>query len=133
MPPKPSTWPSRIFTVKNARTTMRSCPPRSTSSSSTSIQCRPKLASIHSAAMSAISSAPTAEKFSKTTSENPTPDKAKKLAAGFHTHVLSGSPEDTDVFHVLTQDPRMPEIVATPHFVFKILVDGAITVEKTRN
>ncbi len=69
----------------------------------------------------------------KTIIENPTPDKAKKLAAGFHTHVLSGSPEDTDVFHVLTQDPRMPEIVATPHFVFKILVDGAITVEKTRN
>jgi len=59
-------------------------------------------------------------------------DKGKKLVAGFHTHVLSDLPEDTDVFHVLTQDPRVPEMVGTPHFFFKILVDGAITLERTK-
>jgi len=64
--------------------------------------------------------------------ETPPPDKGKKLVAGFHTHILSDLPEDTDVFHVLTQDPRTPEMIATPHFVFKILADGAITIEKTR-
>jgi hypothetical protein len=59
-------------------------------------------------------------------------DKGKKLVAGFHTHVLSDVPEDTDVFHVLTQDPPLPEIIGTPHFLYKILVDGTITIEKQK-
>ncbi len=59
-------------------------------------------------------------------------DKGKKVVAGFHTHVLSDLPEDTDVFHVLTQDPRVPEMVGTPHFLFHILSDGTITVEKIK-
>ena len=58
--------------------------------------------------------------------------KGKKLVAGFHTHISSDLPEDTDVFHVLTQDPRAPEMVRTPHFLFKVLVDGAITIEKAK-
>jgi len=68
----------------------------------------------------------------KTILETPPPDKGKKLAAGFHSHVLSDLPEDTDVFHVLTQDPRMPEIVGTAHFTYRVQTDGAITIEKTR-
>ena len=64
--------------------------------------------------------------------EPPALDKGKKLAAGFHTHVLSDLPEDTDVFHVLTQDPRAPEMVGTAHFMYKVLTDGSITIEKTR-
>ena len=64
--------------------------------------------------------------------EPPPLDKGKKLAAGFHTHVLSDLPEDTDVFHVLTQDPRVPEMVGTAHFMYKVLADGTITIEKTR-
>jgi hypothetical protein len=60
-------------------------------------------------------------------------DKGKKPVAGVHTHVLSDLPEDTDVFHVLTQNPRQPEMVGTAHFLFKILVDGTITIEKARN
>ncbi|HET9804329.1 MAG TPA: hypothetical protein VFP96_13915, partial [Candidatus Acidoferrum sp.] len=59
-------------------------------------------------------------------------DKAKKVVAGFHTHILSDLPEDTDVFHVLTQDPRVPEMVGTPHFLFHILADGTITLEKVK-
>jgi len=68
----------------------------------------------------------------KTILETPPPDKGKKLAAGFHSHVLGDLPEDTDVFHVLTQDPRMPEIVGTAHFTYRVRTDGAITIEKTR-
>jgi hypothetical protein len=64
--------------------------------------------------------------------ETPPPDKGKRLA-GFHTHVLSDLPEDTDVFHVLTQDPRLPEMVATQHFTYQVRADGTITIEKARN
>ena len=59
-------------------------------------------------------------------------EKGKKIVAGFHTHILSDLPEDTDVFHVLTQDPRVPEMVGTPHFLFHILADGTITLEKVK-
>ncbi len=62
----------------------------------------------------------------------PPRDKGKKVVAGFHTHVLSDVPEDTDVFHVLTQDPPVPEMIRTPHFLFKILSDGTITIEKQK-
>ncbi len=68
----------------------------------------------------------------KSVIEPPPLSKGKKLAAGLHTHVLSDLPEDTDVFHVLTQDPRVPELVGTPHFIYKVLVDGTITVDKVK-
>ena len=64
--------------------------------------------------------------------ESPPPDKARKLAAGFHTHMLSDLPEDTDVFHVLTQDPRVPEMVGTSHFLYQVRTDGTITLEKSK-
>jgi hypothetical protein len=54
----------------------------------------------------------------------------KKTVAGVHKHVVSDMPEDTDVLHVLTQDPRQPEFVATPHFFFEVHADGSITIEK---
>jgi hypothetical protein len=56
----------------------------------------------------------------------PAPVKGKKLAAGYHTHVLSDQPEDTDVLHVLQQDPPVPEIVATTHFLYQVAADGSI-------
>jgi hypothetical protein len=67
----------------------------------------------------------------KTVIEN-RPPKGKKLEAGFHTHVLSDSPEDTDVLHVLQQSPPVPEFVSTRHFLFEIAADGSIQVKKTR-
>ena len=45
-------------------------------------------------------------------------------------HVLSDVPEDTDVFHVLTQDPPVPEMVGTADFVYQIMADGTIRIEK---
>jgi hypothetical protein len=68
----------------------------------------------------------------KTILETPPSGKGKKLVAGFHTHVLSDLPEDTDVFHVLTKDPRVPEMVGTAHFIYEVRTDGTITIEKTR-
>ena len=56
----------------------------------------------------------------------------KKTVAGFHTHVLSDLPEDTDVFHVLTQDPPVPEFVGTPHFTYQVKTDGTIQIEQKR-
>lgn len=60
------------------------------------------------------------------------PAKGKKVAGGVHTHVLSDVPEDTDVLHVLEQNPPVPEIVGTPHFVYEIGVDGEIRVKQAR-
>ena len=62
--------------------------------------------------------------------ENAPPSKGKKLVAGFHNHVLSDVPEDTDVYHVLAQDPPMPEMVATPHFLYQVKTDGTIEIVK---
>jgi uncharacterized NAD-dependent epimerase/dehydratase family protein len=56
----------------------------------------------------------------------------KRIVTGFHTHVLSDLPEDTDVFHVLTQDPRLPEMVRTAHFLYQVREDGTITIEKKK-
>ena len=48
-------------------------------------------------------------------------------AGGFHTHVLSDVPEDTDVFHVLTRKPPQPEFIGTSKKkVYEISPDGTI-------
>lgn len=60
------------------------------------------------------------------------PRPGKKTASGFHTHVLSDLVEDTDVFHVLTQKPPIPEFVATPHFLYQVQADGTIELEKEK-
>lgn len=65
--------------------------------------------------------------------ETPT-QPGKKTVAGFHTHFLSDLPEDTDVFHVLTQDPPLPEMIVTSHFTYQVKADGTIQLgEKTKH
>jgi hypothetical protein len=56
------------------------------------------------------------------------PQKEKNLqpVGGVHTHVLDDTPEDTDVFHVLTRKPSGPELVMTKEFVFQVEPDGNI-------
>jgi hypothetical protein len=54
------------------------------------------------------------------------------MVAGYHTHVLSDIPEDTDVLHVLQQDPPVPETIGTADFVYVIGVDGAIALKKAK-
>jgi len=51
------------------------------------------------------------------------------VKVGYHTHVLSDLPEDTDVLLVLTRRPRVPEIVVAGTYMFTIDVSGRITVE----
>jgi hypothetical protein len=54
-------------------------------------------------------------------------DPAKKPVSGFHTHVLSDVPEDTDVFYVLNRRPLLPEYVGTlGGWFFVIQADGKI-------
>jgi hypothetical protein len=50
------------------------------------------------------------------------------VAAGYHTHILSDLPEDTDVLLVLIRKPRVPEIVVAGAYAFTIDVNGKITV-----
>jgi hypothetical protein len=57
---------------------------------------------------------------------------SEKAAAGYHTHVLTDLPEDTDVMLVLTRQPSVPEFVGAGIYVFAIDVDGKITVEDDR-
>lgn len=61
----------------------------------------------------------------------PIPPNAKK-ASGYHTHILSDTPEDTDVLYVLQQDPHLPEMITTPHFVYEITADGSIRIKKEK-
>lgn len=56
----------------------------------------------------------------------------KKVVSRIHTHVLSDLPEDTDVFHVLTQDPPLPEFVRTPNFTYRVNIDGTIQMVEKR-
>jgi hypothetical protein len=50
------------------------------------------------------------------------------VKVGYHSHVLSEVPEDTDVFLVLTRRPQVPEIVVAGAYMFTIDVNGEISV-----
>ena len=53
---------------------------------------------------------------------------SETVAGGYHTHVLSDLPEDTDVMLVLTRQPRVPETVGAGAYIFNIDVSGNIAV-----
>jgi hydrogenase maturation factor len=55
-----------------------------------------------------------------------TPTEAQKVEAGYHTAVLDDIPEDTDVFHVLSRKPSVPEWVMTQQYVYRIETNGTI-------
>jgi hypothetical protein len=59
-------------------------------------------------------------------------DPAKHIVAGYHVHVLSDVPEDTDVLYVLTRRPSMPEIIDGGNRVFLVSTDGRIQVDKKK-
>lgn len=61
--------------------------------------------------------------------ESDTARKDITVKVGYHSHVLSEVPEDTDVFLVLTRQPRVPELVVAGPYMFTIDVNGKITVE----
>jgi len=56
--------------------------------------------------------------------------KGAQLAGATHSHILSDAPEDSDVFVVLTRKPPVPEFVGTKSHLYKIGLDGTISVMK---
>jgi hypothetical protein len=60
------------------------------------------------------------------------PAEGQKVEAGYHTAVLDDIPEDTDVFHVLSRKPSVPEWVMTQQYVYRIEPDGTINYVMTR-
>jgi hypothetical protein len=54
------------------------------------------------------------------------PSSISKTVAGYHTHVLTDTPEDTDVFLVLQQSPPVPEFVGTKNGTYVVNTDGTI-------
>lgn len=54
------------------------------------------------------------------------PSSDTKTVAGYHTHILTDTPEDTDVFHVLRQSPPLPEYVGTKSDTYVVNADGTI-------
>lgn len=53
--------------------------------------------------------------------------KGSKMQNGVHSHFLTDVPEDTDVFHVLTRQPSVPEFIITKDRKFyEITTDGTI-------
>jgi hypothetical protein len=52
--------------------------------------------------------------------------KGETPVSGYHTAILDDIPEDTDVFHVLAREPKVPELIVTQKFVYNVGVDGTI-------
>lgn len=50
----------------------------------------------------------------------PIPTGIRVASTRYHTAVLDDIPEDTDVFHVLTRRPSVPEYVMTDAFLYAI-------------
>lgn len=62
-------------------------------------------------------------------SSSPTPP-LHQVAGGYHTHVLSDVPEDTDVFFVLSEHPSLPEYIGTKKQIYVVGPDGSIACAK---
>lgn len=54
------------------------------------------------------------------------PPEGQTVKMGYHVAVLDDIPEDTDVFHVLSRQPSVPQLIATKQYVFHIKTDGTI-------
>ena len=51
---------------------------------------------------------------------------ADTVVAFTHSAVLDDIPEDTDVFHVLVRQPRVPQIIVTDEFMWRVTTGGEI-------
>ena len=54
------------------------------------------------------------------------------MTAGTHAAVLHDVPVETDVMHVLTRRPQVPQYVITENWAYRIDIDGTITLLGTR-
>jgi hypothetical protein len=55
------------------------------------------------------------------------PKPGSNEVAGYHFHILTDLPEDTDVLYVLNRKPSMPEYVGAGKLYFLINTDGSIS------
>lgn len=61
------------------------------------------------------------------------PDSAgRETTTYFHTAVLDDRPEDSDVFAVVSRNPRGTEVVLTENYVYMIGIDGSIQLPRER-
>jgi hypothetical protein len=72
----------------------------------------------------------TKRQMHKTVLEFNSTNVATRVAAGYHTHVVTDLPEDTDVFLVLSRQPKVPEFIGAGGHIFVISTDGKITITK---
>ena len=49
-----------------------------------------------------------------------------------HTHILSDTPEDSDVFDVLTRRPLIPEYIFTCNFTYKVTPEASVQVVEAK-
>lgn len=49
-----------------------------------------------------------------------------------HTHILSDTPEDSDVFEVLTRRPLIPEYIFTCNYTFKVNREGSLELVEAK-
>jgi hypothetical protein len=62
---------------------------------------------------------------------NDKPSGMKKVEVGYHIHVLSNSPEDSDVFYVLSRKPAIPEYIGMQDKkIYVVHTDGTIVLGK---
>lgn len=52
--------------------------------------------------------------------------------SGYHIAIMDDIPEDSDVFHVLTRNLNIPEMIVTNKFVYNVAADGSIKYIMTR-
>ena len=55
------------------------------------------------------------------------PKERGNAVATYHTAVLDDRPEDTDVFHILSREPKLPEYITSRSYIFRVDVDGRVT------
>ena len=58
--------------------------------------------------------------------------KGQTPESGYHTAIMDDIPEDSDVFHVLTRQLPIPELIVTSKYVYQVKADGSISYIMTR-
>lgn len=53
-------------------------------------------------------------------------DGSRVPAAGFHTHILTDVPEDSDISYVLLRKPSIPEFISTPTGKYVVQTEGTV-------
>jgi len=57
----------------------------------------------------------------------------KDSTYSLHTHILSDTPEDSDVFEVLTRQPLIPEYIFTCNYAFKANPEASLQVVEAKS